>query len=139
MADKPTIPLPPMPPTMGECVDKYVQLRDAIKAADDAHKERTATARAYLEALNGELLKQLNAVGGDSIKTDGGTAYRTTRRSATISDGDAFRQFVIDNGMFDIVDWKANAGAVDDFVKSKGSLPPGVNYTETFTVGVRRA
>jgi len=46
---------------------------------------------------------------------------------------------VIDNGMFDIVDWKANAGAVDDFVKSKGSLPPGVNYTETFTVGVRRA
>lgn len=127
------------PQNIEELVEQFVKLRDRLKEADDDHKKKTKAAREYLDKLNGKLLERLNEIGGESVKTAAGTVYRTTRRSATIADGDAFRQFVIANEAFDIVDWRANATAVDDFIRSEGSPPPGVNFTTAFTVGVRRA
>lgn len=132
-----TVPVPPQ--EFDALVAQYVKLRDALKAADEAHAAKLKSAKDYLLALNNQLLDRLNQVGGDSIKTEAGTAYRTTRRSATIQDTGAFRTYVIGEEMFDLVDWKANANAVDDFVKSQGVLPPGVNLTTAYTVGVRRS
>lgn len=128
-----------LPDNIDELVAQYIKLRDKIKEADEAHKKKTELARTYLDKLNGKLLERLNEVGGDSVKTPHGTAYRTARRSATIADGDVFRKYVIDNQMFDLVDWRANAGAVDDFINDNGSQPPGVNYSVAYTVGVRRS
>lgn len=130
---------PPMPENIDDLVAQFVRLRDRLKEADDAHKARTKPARDHLDALSGKLLERLNDLGGESVRTASGTVYRTTRRSATIADGEAFRHFVIVSEAFDLVDWRANAAAIDDFVKSEGSLPPGVNFTTAFTVGVRRA
>jgi hypothetical protein len=129
----------PMPESIDELVEQMVKVRDKLKEADDAHKAKTKVARDYKEQLEGRLLSKLNDVGGEAVKTAHGTVYRTTRRSATIADGDVFRQFVIANEAFDLVDWKANANAVDDFIKQETTPPPGVNFSTTFTVGVRRA
>lgn len=128
-----------VPDTIDELVDRYIRLRDKIKEVEDAHKAKLADAKAYLEELNAKLLARLNEVGGEAVKTEHGTVYRTTRRSASIADGDAFRQFVIQNEAFDLVDWRANANAVDDFIKSESAPPPGVNFTTAYTVGVRRS
>lgn len=128
-----------IPENVDDLVGQFVRLRDKLKEADDAHKERTKVARSYLDMLNGKLLDRLNSLGGESVKTASGTVYRTTRRSASIADGDLFRQFVITNEAFDLVDWRANANAVDDYIKQETTPPPGVNFTTAFTVGVRRA
>lgn len=128
-----------LPESIDELVSQYVKLRDKIKEADDAHKRKLEPARAHLEKLNAHLLERLNDVGGESVKTAHGTVYRTTRRTASIADGDAFRGYVISKQLFDLVDWRANANAVDDFIKAKGVQPPGVNFTTAYTVGVRRA
>lgn len=129
----------PLPDNVDELVAQYVKLRDRIKEADDAHKKKTAGARELLDRLNGKMLERLNDLGGDSVKTSSGTVYRTTKKSASIADGDLFRGWVIENGAYDVVDWKANANAVEDFIKAEGSPPPGVNYSQTYLVGVRRA
>ena len=129
----------PLPDTIDALVEQMVKTRDRLKEADDAHKEKTKVARDYKERLEAALLAKLNEVGGESVKTAHGTVYRTTRRSATIADGGTFREYVITEGAFDLVDWKANANAVDDFIKNEGTPPPGVNYTTAYTVGVRRA
>lgn len=128
-----------LPENIDDLVTQYIRLRDKLKEADEAHKEKTKNARAYLDLLNGKLLERLNDVGGDSVKTPHGTVYRTTRRSASIADGDSFRQYVIENEQFDLVDWRANANAVDDFIKENAVAPPGVNFSTAFTVGVRRS
>lgn len=133
------VALPQPPEDFDELVQQFATLRDSLKKADDAHKAKTATGRDYLQLLNAKLLERLNATGADSVKTANGTAYRTTRRTASIADGEAFRGFVIENRMWDMVDWKANANAVDDFLRNEQSLPPGVNFTTAYTVGVRRA
>jgi hypothetical protein len=124
--------------TIDIMVAQYVQLRDRLKLADDAHKEKTKPAREFLEKLNNDILSALNKVGGDSIKTPHGTAYRTEKKSATIADGEMFRGYVTDNALFDLVDWKANATAVAAHIDEHKVPPPGVNYTTTFVVGVRR-
>ena len=128
-----------LPDNVDQLVDQYVRLRDRLKEAEDAHKKKTAAAREYLLMLNGKLLERLAEVGGESVKTPHGTAYQSTKRSASIADGDAFRQYVINNGEFDLVDWRANANAVDDYIKEHGAVPPGVNFSTMITVGVSRA
>lgn len=128
-----------IPQNIDDLVSQYIRLRDKIKEVEDAHKEKLKNAKEHLDSLNNTLLDRLNQLGGESVKTQHGTVYRTTRRSASITDGDTFRQFVIANEAFDLVDWRANAIAVDDFIKDQNAPPPGVNFSTTYTVGVRRA
>jgi len=129
----------PLPDNIDILCQQYVVLRDKLREADDAHKEKTKAAREHLEKLNNKLLERLNEVGGDSVKTQSGTVYRSTKRSASIADGDAFRRFVIGGKHFDLVDWRANANAIDDFIKENDTPPPGINFSQHFIVGVRRS
>lgn len=130
---------PQYPDTFEGMVDIYVKMRDRIKAADDAHKDKLRPARDYLEGLNAHILDALNKAGGDSIKTQFGTAYRTEKKSATVADPIVFKDFIISNELWDMADWRANSVAVEDFATANGQLPPGVNYSTAFVVGVRRS
>lgn len=139
MAKKPTAQAAPTQLDIDKLVGQYVALRDKIKEADDQHKQKTKTAREYLEQLNGRLLEALNSIGGESIKTEHGTVYKSIKRSATIADGEMFRAYVTTHGKFDLVDWRANSTAVADYIVSNRVPPPGVNYSTAYVVGVRRA
>lgn len=119
-------------------VEQYVRLRDEIKRRDDQHKDEMKPFREMLEKLNGLLLSHLNEVGGESVKTDAGTVYRTPKKAASIADGDAFMRFVIDNQAWDLLDRKANVTAVEGFIEENSAPPPGVNFSITNVVGVRR-
>jgi hypothetical protein len=120
-------------------VDQYVRLRDQIKKMDDEHKERMKPYREALEKLNGVLLSHLNEIEGDSVRTSVGTVYRTAKKSATLADPEAFMRFIIDSGEWDLLDRKANVTAVADFIEENETLPPGVNFSTTYVVGVRRS
>lgn len=125
--------------TVDVLVDRYVKLRDRIKQAEDAHKERMKPAKDMLEQLNNQLLDAINKSGAESISTVFGTAYRNPRTSVSIEDGEQFRPYVIANELWDLVDWKANKTAVEDYLKEFESLPPGVKITTAYVAGVRRA
>lgn len=120
-------------------IARYVMVRDKIKEVDDAHKEKMRPAKELLESLNNQLLALLNDTGGESIKTAAGTAYRTEKKSATIEDAQAFQDHVVGNGMFEMLDWKANVKAVEDYLREYDELPPGVKLNSAMLVGVRRA
>lgn len=120
-------------------VDQYVRLRDKIKELDDAHKEKMAPYRETLEQLNSALLSHLNNIGGDSVRTESGTVYRTEKKSATLADKSAFWAFVTAKQEWELLDWKANASAVARHIEEHNDLPPGVNFNVTHVVGVRRS
>lgn len=134
-------PKPPVyPETIDQMVEQYVRLRDTLTEAEKKHNEKLAPAKAYLEGLNAAMMTKLAELGIDSAKTGYGTVYKTHKKSATIADGDLFRGFVIANAAYDLVDWRANAPAVDGYIKDhNGELPPGVNYSTATLVGVRRS
>ena len=120
-------------------VAQYIALRDEIKKRDDGHKEAMRPLRDLLDKLNGTLLEHLNSVSGNSVRTDAGTVYRSEKKSASLADPEAFMRYVIANEEWDLMDRKANVTAVADYIAENGVQPPGVNYSTTFQVGVRRS
>lgn len=122
-----------------ERVKQYIAIRDKIKAEDEAHKEKMKPMKEALEQLGGVLAQFMTETGSDGIKTEAGTCYITTRWSASLADADAFMRFVQETGNFDLLDRKANATAVRDYVEEHTTLPPGVNLSSIQQVGVRRS
>jgi hypothetical protein len=120
-------------------IEQYVKLRDTIKKLDDEHKKKMSPYRETLEKLNAVLLAHLHAINGDSVATEFGTVYKSEKKSASIADGTAFMDFVIANQAWDLLDRKANVIATEEFIKSVGTPPPGVNFSSTFVAGVRRS
>jgi len=125
--------------TVDKRVAQYIQVRDAIQEANKAHDEKMKPLVELQNLLTGWMQNFLEKAGADNIKTAHGTCYSTTRYTASLADPEAFMKYIIDNQAFDMLDRKANVTAVKDFVREKGTLPPGVNLSSIKTVGVRRA
>lgn len=127
-------------PNVDAVVEVFIAVRDKLKAMDDAHEQARKEWVDKKEKLSGWLLNFLETNGLANAKTVHGTVHTTTRSSATLADADAFMQYVIAHSEFDLLDRRANATAVKEFVKEHdGNLPPGVNLTTMKTVGVKRA
>lgn len=119
-------------------VRQYVELRDLIKTKEKEFQDMIAPYREALHDLNSSLLNHLNTTKVNSVSTSAGTFYRTSKKTASLADGDAFWTFVVTQGLWGLVDRRANVTAVEDYIKQHGTPPPGVNYNVRQEVGVRR-
>ncbi len=124
--------------TVAKRIQQYVEIRDRVKAMDEAHEKAKKPFTDELNNLNGYLQEFLDKSGGDSFKTAFGTCYKSTRFTASLADSQAFMDYVVKNGRFELLDRKANSTAVKAFVEENGNLPPGCNLSQLSTVGVRR-
>lgn len=126
--------------TFDKLVKSFVTLRDHVKTIEDKHKAELAPMKELRERLEAAMLDKLNATGQDSAKTAFGTVYRTMRESASLEDATSFMRHVIGSEAWDLLDRKANTPACKKFAEENGgNLPPGVKFTQVYTVGVRRA
>ncbi len=126
-------------PELDKLIDRYIKLRDHKKALEAKHKAELAPFVQLMDEVEGVLLTYMQQAGVNSVNTPGGTAYQSVRLSATIKDGSAFRSYVLSNHAFDLVDWRANANAVFDYVNEHGGAPPpGVQPSSRVTVNFRR-
>lgn len=121
--------------TLEQMIDNYVKIRDAKDNAKKAFTIETERMTAALVKLEGLILGALE--GAESIKTQCGTAYTKSRTSCSVKDREAFYQFALDTDNLGVIDMKANAKAVRE-LNEAGTIVPGVNYSETLVVGVRR-
>jgi hypothetical protein len=121
-------------------VAKYVQLRDKKAQLEQAQKEKLAPVNAMLDKIEGVLLGQFDQLGVDSMKTGAGTAYTSSKTSATVADRDAFLQtFVIPNGAWEYLTNHVNKSAVEAYKAANEELPPGINWSEVRTLNIRRS
>ncbi len=123
---------------VGVVVKGYVQLRDKLRELDTAHDEKRKPIVDMMNQLSGTLQEFLDKSGSKSVKTEFGTFYASTRYTTSLADPDTFMKYVISNQRFDLLDRRANATAVKQFVEETGNLPPGTNLNALRTVGVRR-
>lgn len=125
--------------TPAQKVAAYIKLRDYKKAADDEYKlsmQRTVDAMDKLEA---ELLDHLNQTGANSLACDDGTVYRNTQMSATVENREAFKEYCVENDLWEAMDIRANKTFVREFMEKNGTPLPGVKVSSIATVGVRRS
>lgn len=127
------------PIDMDKRAGQYVALRDKIKDIEAKHKLELAPFKDAKEKLEAVFLQHLISINAESVRTSSGTVSRTVKHSASLADPEAFMRFVIGGEYWDMLDRKANVTAVSDFIEENGAPPPGVNYSSTTTVGIRRA
>src|ERR1017187_7438939 len=110
-------------------IAKFIEIRDMLKAMDEAHDKAKEPLLEVRDWLTGWMQEFLDKTGAESVKTAAGTCYSTTRYTASLADPQAFMSYVIENSKWDLIDRKANATAVRDYVAETGALPPGVNLS----------
>lgn len=146
----------PAQPDIATRTHQYVQVRDMIKAMKERHKKELSKLEFQLERLEGLLLQALNAAGAKHIATPFGTAYVSTKASATIADRGAFLDFLKSSNRWELADLRANAPAVTEFIKEAAEAisaaqaagqpingivtqPPGVNFGTITGCNVRKS
>lgn len=136
----PALVVPKVGTDIAKYIDYYVKIRDKKKAIQDRHKAELEPINSALFAIEQGFLEHLNSTNSDNAVAKGfGTAYRTSKHTATIEDGAAFRRHVIGAEAWHLADWRANANAVFDAMKDTGEIVPGVKFaTETY-VNIKRA
>lgn len=122
-----------------ELVEEYIALRDERKMAEDRFgelvKERYGDRMAEIEVT---LIDTLNALGIESISGKSGTAYKKITTSVRIADQREFRRHVIGTEQWDLCDWRANKTLVNDMVERGEPIPPGIDRSAFYTIGIRR-
>lgn len=124
---------------LSELVEKYIQLRDKkarMKAEFDA---QLAPVETLMDKIESKLLETFNSTGMTQIKTGAGTAYESTRTSASVADKEAFLEYVKVKDEWSLLDIRASKIAVEQFVAANEELPPGINWRAERVVNVRRA
>jgi hypothetical protein len=93
-----------------------------------------------MDKLEAKLLEVFNTTGMDSIKTEFGTAYTSTRTTASVADRDVFMDYVKAHEEWSLMEIRASASAIKQFQEaSDGDLPPGINLAVERTVNIRRS
>ncbi len=120
-----------------DVIRTYVQLRDQKSDLEKALNEQLDPIKKQLEKLASYLLRELPEQGASSFKTEGGTAFITTREWATVKDWEATLQYIRENDAYDLLERRVSKIAVRTLVDG-GTPPPGVNYGTKLGVNIRR-
>lgn len=124
--------------TLNDIVEKYIALRDKKAELVAQHKAEVAKIDELLDKAEATLLKTFQEAGLESVRTSAGTAYRTTRSTASVADWDAFFEFCQEKQLFDLIGHHCRKEAVAQYLATNDELPPGINWREEAVVNVRR-
>ena len=126
---------------LDELVANYIKLRDKKSLLKKQYDEKVAKVDAVMDRMEAIILKTFQDSGIDSARTDAGTAYISTRTSATVASREELFQWIQED--FDersiFLENRVSKVAVEQYKAANDDLPPGVNFRSEVTVGVRRA
>ena len=123
---------------LDEIVGRYVALRDKKEEIAKRQKDELRPYNDALEKIEAALLNYFNASGSDSCKTPAGTAFTSTRSSATVADRQVFFDWVLEHNALDMLESRCNKTAVEQYLDLAGELPPGINRRVEKTVCIHR-
>ena len=124
---------------MEELVEKYIELRDTKSKMSSDYKAKVAVLDKVLDKIEAELLSQFGDLGMESVRTKSGTAYKSTRTSATVADWDYTLDFIQKHELWNMLERRVSKQAVEQYKEEHDDLPPGINWREEITINVRRA
>lgn len=124
---------------LSELVAKYIELRDKKYELKHKYEFQVAQLDEVLDKIEAKLLQTFDSAGMDSVKTEFGTAYASTRSTASVADREAFFEFVKEKQEWSLLEIRAAKLAVEQYKAANEDLPPGINWREERVVNVRRS
>jgi len=122
-----------------ELLKYFIRLRDRRSERKAAYDADDAGDKDKQNKIEVEFLRRFDDRGIDNVSSrEHGTAYRSTRSSATIADFEAFLEHVKTKEAWELLERRVNKKAAEQFRDVHDDLPPGVNWSETQVVNFRR-
>jgi hypothetical protein len=126
-------------PTAAELIDRYVQLRDKKRAIEARHKEELSKYNEFMAQLEARLLGILNDHHMENMKTQYGTAYKSLRTSATVTDWPLTLGYIREKEEWSLLEARVSKRAAQDLIEETGQPIPGVETKSEVCVNVRKA
>lgn len=119
----------------------FIKVRDQRAQRKAAFDSEDADDKEKQEKIEAEFLRRFHERGATSTKSDAGTAYIKVTTSTSVADRDAYFGWILEDPAerMGFLESRANKNAVLQYRGENDDLPPGLNYSETQTVGFRRA
>ena len=124
---------------LSDLVAKYIEMRDKKYELKHQYEFKAAQLDEVLGKIESKLLQVFDSAGRDSVKTEFGTAYASTRSMASVADKETFMNFIKENEEWSLMEVRAAKLAIEQYKDANGDLPPGVNYREERVVNIRRS
>ena len=124
--------------TVAERIKAVLECRRIIEEAQKGFDELVKPYKETIEYNENILGAEINRLGGQSIKTVYGTAYRTTVTSFRVADRQVWLDWVFANKARDMLTTHVAKDAIKDYQERTGAaLPPGLNQTMIHRTNVR--
>lgn len=124
--------------TADAMIERYVKLRDKKKEIEARHKDELAPFNDAMKRLEGFMLEALNQSGLDSMKSAHGTAFKSTRTSATVKDWPLTLAFIREHQAWDLLEARVAKTVAYQIIADTQAPIPGVETSAELTVNVRR-
>ncbi len=152
------------PVNMDMIVEAYIATRDEIKRLEKELEDKLKPLKEFQENRELYMLGLLNSAGCQNMKTKHGTAYVLTKESVTMGDWDAFKSWAIESPLakaltrddipvevreevyqafkqeahIEFLTHSVAKKAVQEKLEEGEPVPPGVNFVQVKTVGIRK-
>lgn len=117
---------------------EYLRARDKIDAIKKQASKDQAEYKEKIALLERWFDEKAKQDGLENIKTPLGTGYWSTTHRCSVSAPEEFRQYVIANQRWDLMETRASKKAVEAELEETGDLPPGVNFSSIRGFNFRR-
>jgi len=127
--------------TPANLIKKYISIRDYVEAQQKADEERLKPYKDGMVAIEGAVQQHLIDTGAENIKTEFGTAYRTTHMSVRLADRQAFINYIVnvDADPFSYFTNAVSKEKIKEHIDAHGSAPSGIDITTIQKVNFRRS
>ena len=119
-------------------IDRYVKLRDRKAELKKEYDASVANIDLALERIENALLKEFKRQQANSISTPHGTAYTQKRTAARVADWDEALAWIKRHDAWDMLKRDVAKSSVEQYRNEHNDVPPGINWSETLVVNVRR-
>ena len=123
---------------LDELVKIYLTIRNEREKIASEWKDKDKEFENDLAILSQQMLTVCNDTNATSIKTKEGRVVKKLNERYTISDGDSFRKFVMENEAPELFEARISQGNFKQFIAERqgDGLPPGVNVMREFVITV---
>lgn len=116
----------------------YIKLRDKRDELRKRHTEELAPYTQTMAKLEAAMLEHMQGIGGESVRTEHGTVFKSVRRSTKVVDWNVTLPWLIEQERWDMLEARVGKDAATTYMEETGEPVPGVEYNSEVTVNVRR-
>jgi hypothetical protein len=120
-------------------VAAYISARDLKAALKNEYEAKVQRVDESMDKIEAQLMTLLDASGAESVRTESGTAYRTTVTYANVADWDTVLDFVRRTEHWQLLMRGVSKKEVEALLAETGDVVPGVNVRREMVVNVRRS